>query len=40
MKRPHPKDANHSRRGWIVANPRYHRKRRKPEPKDRSMGRN
>ena len=41
MKRKkHRKDYNNGKNGWVAGNPRYKRKRKKPLPKDKSMGKN
>ena len=34
------REARRPRRGWVCGNPRYVRSRRRPERKDRTMGRN
>ncbi len=34
------REARRARRGWVCGNPRYERNRRRPERKDRTMGRN
>jgi hypothetical protein len=41
MKRgKHRNDKNHGKNGWVSGNPRYNRHRKRPRPKDRSMGKN
>jgi hypothetical protein len=37
MRPKHRKDQNHGKSGWVGGNPRYRRRRRKPNPKDRTM---
>lgn len=37
MRRKHRNDYAHGKSGWVGGNPRYRRKRRKADRKDRSM---
>ena len=39
-RRKHRKDHNNGKNGWVSGNPRYKRNRKKPLPKDKSMGKN
>jgi hypothetical protein len=37
IRRKHRRDKNNGKNGWVSGNPRYKRKRRRANPKDKTM---